>query len=76
MFKSNEAKVALPSIPVLWYSYFFQWASLQKQKNGNNKNLFNIFHFNNWLSSQYLRLLQTNMKFNIPEETARTVLLP
>jgi hypothetical protein len=32
MSESNEAKVALPSIPVLRYSYFFQWTSLEKME--------------------------------------------
>jgi len=32
MFKSNEAKVALPAIIIFWYFYSLQWTSLQNRK--------------------------------------------
>ena len=32
MFKSNEAKVALPAIIIFWYFYSLQWTSLQNKK--------------------------------------------
>lgn len=39
MFKSNEAKVALPAIIIFWYFYSLQWTSLQQEIETNELSL-------------------------------------
>jgi len=43
MFKSNEAKVALPAIIIFWYFYSLQWTSLRNRKQKQMNLAFNIF---------------------------------